>query len=129
MGIVMVLDEKAMKRLLKKGVVYTFRMNRRTGIENWFGSGCIFKNGNLLHNTPNKINVIVEEIGEINPQKDLVWYLKDSGFDTLEEWQKAIKKHYDVFSGLNEKSNSLPKKGWLYKIIYFKDDEKNENKM
>jgi hypothetical protein len=39
MGIVMLLEKKPMERLLRKGVVFTFRMNRKSEIENWFGSG------------------------------------------------------------------------------------------
>ncbi|MGQ9721735.1 MAG: hypothetical protein ACUVXA_10485 [Candidatus Jordarchaeum sp.] len=121
----MILDDKAMEHLLRRGVVFTFRMTRKSGIENWFGSGSIIKNGNptLL---PNKIDVVVEEVGEVDPKNELIWYLKDSGFHTLEEWHEEIKEQYNVLSGFGEKSDCLPERGWLYKIIYFKEDEKDE---
>ena len=125
----MVLEKKAMEHLLRKGVVFTFRMNRRSGIEDWFGSGCVVKKGNPVLLTSNKIDVIIEEVGEVNPRNELIWYLKDSGFCKLEEWHDEIKEQYNVLSGLDENGNYLPQKGWLYKIIYFKDDEKDENKV
>ncbi len=128
MGIVMLLEKKPMERLLRKGVVFTFRMNRKSEIENWFGSGCIINGVNPVRLNSNKIDVVIEEVGEVNPKNELFWYLKDSGFDTLEEWLNEIKEQYNELSGLDEKGILLPQKGWLYKIIYFKDEEENENK-
>lgn len=91
-------NHKARERLLKKGIVYTFRVRRRRKLgRDWatdrYGGKKI-------------CNVMVFEVGSYAP-KQLYPFVKESGFNSLDEWVEEIKS-------LND---GLPETGWLYLVV------------
>ena len=91
-------SKKARAHLLQKCVVFTFRAHRRKKLgKDWMTD----RRGGF------KItDVSIEEEGCFNPL-DLGPYVDFSGFTTLEEWLKEIRR-------LNK--GKLPRKGWLYRV-------------
>jgi len=96
-------SEKARKFLLTRGIVYTFRKNRRKKVEkDWF---------NDRRGRPKISNVFIEEIGCYDPRNEISIFeflLGYSGFNSLEEWYEEIKR-------LN--GGKLPTQGWLYSVV------------
>ncbi len=90
---------KARKRLMKKGVVVTFRSKRRKQLgQTW----CNLKRGGK------KIaDVYIIEIGHITSSHDLMRHVPRSGFDSLNEWVYEINKMMKP---------SQPWEGWLYAV-------------
>lgn len=99
-------SEKARKHLLKYGVVFSFRKNRRKHI----GKGWITdrRGGRKL------ADIFITEVEEIKPSQ-LGEYVGSSGFLTYYDWIDEIKR-------LNR--GTLPESGWLYCVMTEpKDDE------
>lgn len=92
-------SEKARKQLLEYGVVCTFRKNRRKRVgKDWANE----KRGEKAF-----ADIYVEEIGEVNPFHDLTPYIEKSGFKSIDEWLREIKR-------LND--GRVLARGWLYKV-------------
>ena len=90
----------ARNHLLEKGMVYTFRKNKRKRLGNdWANEG---------RGKPKMCDVHIEEIGEMSPSQ-LVPYFQDSGFPSWSKW-------YDEIQRLNQFNFSVVQKGWLLKV-------------
>jgi len=92
-------SKKARKQLLEKGSVVSFRTNRRKHIDNDWATDK--RGGKTI------CNIFIEEISYMSGPDSLPPYVKESGFDSLEEWITEIRKlnKYHIVSG------------WLYKVI------------
>ena len=113
-------SEKALRYLLKNGLVYTLREQRRkkTGkdwVATYKGSGKI-------------ANVYIKEIAFVNMVKDgpyddvsvITWdeldaYVQHSGFDSLEEW---VTEYWKLSKG-----RGAPLFAWLYEVRMEKGEE------
>jgi len=89
-------SRKALSHLLQRGVVFTFRPQRRKTGKDWITDR---RGGRKI------ADVVVEEEGEFAPS-GLGLYLEYSGFNTLDEWIEEIRM-------LNRR---MPEKGWLYRV-------------
>ena len=91
-------SEKALKCLLSRGFVFTFRKNKRKHVgEVWTNKG---------RGTPKVKNAFCQYLGYVFPYM-LAPYVRSSGFATLEEWHNEIKQ-------LN--GGILPNSGYLYEV-------------
>ena len=98
----------ARAHLLEKGMVYTFRKNRRKMLgDDWANEGRL---------KPKMCDVYIEELGEITPGQ-LVPYFQDSGFATWSKW-------FDEIRRLNNFNYSVAQKGWLYKVTLKRSNQK-----
>lgn len=90
----------ARDQLLRESEVVTFRKSTRTTGDTWWRESRL---------GPKEGDVEVTEIGKINPIETdkLAQYRELSGFETVKEWQQAIRS-------LN---GSLPKSGFLYHVF------------
>lgn len=98
-GPIIFADEIARSQLLEHGEVVTFRKSERTTGKTWWRESRLgTKEG----------DVTVEEIGVVNPShvSDLKPYQELSGFESVQDWQKAI---------INLNGN-LPNRGHLYRV-------------
>lgn len=98
-GPIIFADETARNQLLSEGEAVTFRKSARTTGDTWWRESRL---------GPKEGDVEVVEIGEVTPwhEPELAEYRDLSGFDSIEDWQRAIRN-------LN---GSLPKTGYLYHV-------------
>ena len=97
-GPIIFADPTVRAQLLDRGVVTTFRSNKRTTGETharWERTG------------KGQVDVTVEHVAEVSPSDpaDLAPYRDESGFGTVREWQAAI----EVLGG------GLPTSGHIYR--------------
>jgi len=92
-------DQTARTQLLREGEVVTFRKSSRTTGDTWWRESRL---------GPKQGDVVVEEIGKIDPRDRLTLdeYRDLSGFQTVDEWQRAIR----------ELNGVLPSEGYLYRV-------------
>ncbi len=92
-------DKTARQQLLQNNEVVTFRKQSRTTGDTWWRESRL---------GPKQGDVVVEEIGEIDPHdhSTLEEFRSLSGFNTVSAWQAAIK----------ELNGSLPASGYLYRV-------------
>jgi len=91
-------SEKACRRLLEKGIVYTFRLKPRLDIGRSWATDR--RNGKKI------ANVYITYVAHLS-LRELAPYVEQSGFESLDEWITAIKE-------LNPKMKV--NSGWLYKV-------------
>lgn len=95
--------EKPRNQLLQHGIVYTFRVNGHKTGNDWVNDG---------RGKPKLADVKVEFVLRvIQLREDLLSYVKQSGFDSVEEWVDLIKKKYP-----NIESADISYKGYLYRV-------------
>jgi len=84
MNLVMLfVNEKACSRLLTKGSVVTFRHQHHRVGRDWFTDK---RGGKKI------ADIDIEQIGRVYRAQDLAPYLVESGFESLEDWLKAIER-------------------------------------
>lgn len=96
-GPIIFANETARGQLVNHGEVVTFRKSQRTTGKTWWRESRLGEK---------KGDVLVEEIGEAHPiGPDLRPHWELSGFDSVPEWQDAIRSV----------NGSMPDKGYLYR--------------
>jgi len=81
-GVMIFENPKARRQLLEKGLVYTFRKHPHKEGRDWASA---YRGG------PKIADIYVKVVGRMRPI-DLAPYVKDSGFDSLQEWIEAIRQ-------------------------------------
>ena len=124
--VIMFSNEKARTHLLKTGVVYTFRKNRRKQFEKMSIEKQMCRTGIIDWATDHRggkklVDVIVHEFGPFNDPpgpfdvEDIKPYVRWSGFSSFKEW-------FDVI--LQFSPEMLYTKGWLYKVSTYKQTKR-----
>ena len=91
-------DEHARKQLLEKGFVYTFRRYPHKEGKDWATDK---RGGRKI------CDIYVELWGKIDRALDLLPYLEHSGFGSIVEWVKAIRRLYPKMKEV---------KGYIYRV-------------
>lgn len=90
-------SEKALRFLLEKGYVYTFRVKPHKDGRDWITNK---RGGRKI------ADVVIDCWDRVYDLKELKFYVDKSGFASYEEWLKEILR-------LN---GFLPKEGWLFRV-------------